>query len=280
MALFNLNVPSSEHNSSISSDWSPDIEKILNNIRINSTIMSKAHKKRYIYLKSLLQYFRIPIILISSIASVSSVGLQPYVAQPSISVITCILSLVCGIIGSLELYLAIQTQMENELITSKDYYLLSINIYKVLSLVPDNRSTDGKTFLDESYSTYVKLIENSNIIYKKIKDHLTVTQLTGGNASESDESDESPRRSIFNAFNWVVPSQKLFLQLPTQELTNKKLHDYNNFINIENNDIKNNDIKNNDIKNNDIENNDIENNDIENNDIKNNDKMAKNTTNN
>ena len=137
-----------------------------------------------------------------------------------------------------------------------------------------------KTFLDESYSTYVKLVENSNIIYKKIKDHLTVTQLTG-NATESDSSDaESPRRSLFNAFKWGVPLQKLFLQLPTQELTVQKLHDHNDtindFINIKN-DIENNNINiENNIKNDniDIENNNIKNNNIENNDIE----MAKKLT--
>jgi len=85
---------------------------------------------------------------------------------------TCLLALMCGIIGSIELYLAIQSQMENELLTSKDYYLLSIDIYKILSLHPDNRSIDGRAYLDDKYSTYVKLIENSNVIIKKISDKL------------------------------------------------------------------------------------------------------------
>jgi hypothetical protein len=159
-------------NQSLSNDWSSDIENVLDQIRINSVIMSKEHKTKYLYLKGILRYFRVPVILISSIASVSSVGLQPYIDQQMISVITCLLSLTCGIIGSIELFLAIQSRMENELMASKDYYILSIEIFKVLTLDRENRSMDGKAFLETSYGTYVKLIENSNIIDKKISDRL------------------------------------------------------------------------------------------------------------
>ena len=156
----------------LSNDWSSDIEKVLEQIRINSVILSKEHRTKYLYLKGILRYFRVPVILISSIASVSSVGLQSYIDQQLISAITCLLSLTCGIIGSIELFLAIQSRMENELMASKDYYILSIEIFKVLTLDRENRSIGGKTFLEASYSTYVKLIENSNIIDKKIADRL------------------------------------------------------------------------------------------------------------
>jgi len=158
---------------SMQDDWSLDIETVLDKIRINCVILSKEHKTKYLYLKGILRYFRVPVILISSIASVSSVGLQTYLDQQLISAITCLLSLTCGIIGSIELFLAIQSRMENELMASKDYYILSIEIFKVLQLDRENRSIKGKTFLEASYGTYVKLIENSNIIDRKISDRLT-----------------------------------------------------------------------------------------------------------
>ena len=37
-------------NNSDNSIWSEDIEKILENIRINSVLLSKANKQRYFYL--------------------------------------------------------------------------------------------------------------------------------------------------------------------------------------------------------------------------------------
>jgi hypothetical protein len=152
--------------------WSHDIEHILDNIRLNSIIMSEEHKKRFLHLQSILRYFRLPVIIISGINSVVSVGLQPYLQQGLISATTCILSLACGIIGSIELYLAIQSQMENESMVSKEYYLLSTTIYKILKLEVENRKVDGMDFLEQSFTNYTELIGKSNVIAKKINDKL------------------------------------------------------------------------------------------------------------
>ena len=155
------------------SEWTADIESTAENIRVNSILFSQLHKKRYLYLKHLLLYFRLPVIVISGANSVISVGLQNYLEQQLISAITCLLALVCGLIGSVELFLGIQSQMEDELVCSKDFYLLAIDIYKILSLLPENRNVDGRSYLDEKYQTYIKLVENSNLLTKTIMDNLT-----------------------------------------------------------------------------------------------------------
>lgn len=154
------------------SDWTTDIESVLEQIRINSVLLSKEHKKRYFYLTEILRYFRLPVIIVSGINSIVSVGLQPYLAQGTISMMTCLLALLCSIIGSIELYLTIQKSMENELMSSKDYYILSIDIFKTLSLSKEHRPIPAKEYLDKKYSDYVKLYENSNLIARKIADKL------------------------------------------------------------------------------------------------------------
>jgi hypothetical protein len=154
------------------SDWTQDIENVLELIRINSVLLSKEHKKRYFYLTEILKYFRLPVIIISGINSVVSIGLQPYLAQGTISMMTCLLALVCSIIGSIELYLTIQKSMENELISSKDYYILSIDIYKTLALGKEHRPIPAKEYLDKKYNEYVKLFENSNLLARRITDKL------------------------------------------------------------------------------------------------------------
>ena len=153
-------------------NWSRDYELILENIRSNCVVMSNYHKKRYYHYKGLLKYFRIPLIVISAINSVFSVGLQPFMEQGVISVICCLLSLFSAIISSLELFLAISSQMENELNNSKLFYLLGVDIYKTLSLTAEHRPLSGKDYLDKQYSEYCKLIENSNLIDRKIMDKL------------------------------------------------------------------------------------------------------------
>ena len=153
----------------LSDTWSPGIEYILEEIRLNSIAISEHHKEKYYYSKGYLKYFRIPTIIFSALNSVFSVGLQPYCPQPIISLICCIISLVCGVISSVELFLSIQSTMENELIASKDFYLLSVDIFKILSLEPGTRMINGKVYLDETYQTYCKLIENSNIVSAEMK---------------------------------------------------------------------------------------------------------------
>jgi hypothetical protein len=154
------------------SDWTTDIESVLELIRINSVLLSKEHKKRYFYLTEILRYFRLPVIIISGINSIVSVGLQPYLPQGTISMMTCLMALLCSVIGSIELYLTIQKSMENELLSSKDYYILSIDIYKTLSLGKEHRPIPAKEYLDKKYNEYVKLFENSNLLARKITDKL------------------------------------------------------------------------------------------------------------
>jgi len=153
--------------------WSQDIETILNDVRENSVYLSQHHKKRYFYYKQVSTYFRIPTIILSSVASVASVGLTAYVKQENISGIVCLMSLSIGIINSIELYLRIQDNLENELETSKKYYNLSIDLHKILNLSQVNREGEPKKVLDTYYKRYVELVEVSNLLSTSYPDKLS-----------------------------------------------------------------------------------------------------------
>jgi hypothetical protein len=150
-----------------------DIEKILDNIRLNSVILSKQHKKRHYYLKDKIKYFRCPTIILSALNSVFSVGLQPYMEQKTISITNCLISLICGIIVSIEMFLSIETGMRQEYESCKEYYLLSVDIQKYLLLDVENRNIEAQTYLEKCYNQYVKLFENSGLVKKEIHDSLT-----------------------------------------------------------------------------------------------------------
>jgi len=152
--------------------WNPQILHVLNNIRTNSAFLSQYHKKKYFKYKGYAKYFKIPIIILSGINSVTSVGMQIYIQQDIISGITCIISLVCAIITSIELYLGIQRTMENELLASKEFYLLSIDIYKTQALAPSDRLVNARAYLEDKFKTYCKLIENNELLYKRVQDSL------------------------------------------------------------------------------------------------------------
>jgi len=151
--------------------------------------MSDYHKKRYLYLKERLKLFKIPIIILSSLNSVFSVGSQPYLEQGHISALVSGISLIVGILGSIELFMKVSENMEVELLAQREFYILSISIYKILQLDKENRNLDMKLFLEETFSQYQKLIENSNVVEKKIKDKLTL--LDGVNKVETLASSSS-----------------------------------------------------------------------------------------
>jgi len=155
------------------SGHSSDIESILDKIRRNSIQLNYAHKKKYEMLKNKLVYFRLPTICLSAINSVFSVGLSAYMAQQDVSVINCLISLVCGIIVSVELYLQIEKAMSIEYDVSKSYYLLGIEIQRFLLTKRENRTIDCMPFLDKSYNQYTKLFENSRLLKKSIHDNLS-----------------------------------------------------------------------------------------------------------
>ena len=144
------------------SSWTSDILVILEKIRVNSVTFSAYHKKKYFFYVKLSKYFRLPTIMLSAIGSVSSVGLQAYIDQSHISALVCFLSLSVGVLNSIELYLKINDNIENELNNSKAYYTLAIDIQKNLKLTAKNRQINAIKYLDAKYSTFQKLTEQSN----------------------------------------------------------------------------------------------------------------------
>ena len=153
-------------------DNAGDTERILEKIRINSVQMSNSHKAKYFMFKKLIKWFKVPTIVLSSIGSVSSVGLTAYLDQQHISALTCGLALFVSVLNSIEMFLKINESMEQELEHSKLYYNLSINIQKTLLLDRENRSVDASVYLERTYSEYVKLMEQSNLL-SNVQDKLT-----------------------------------------------------------------------------------------------------------
>ena len=150
--------------------WSSDIEAVLDNLRENCVMMSRTHKESYFFYKQVVKYFRIPTILLSSVGSVSSVGLTAYLHQNHISALTCGLALVVSILNSIELFLKITDTMEQENECSKAFYSLAVNIKKTRMLERSRRQQEGAVYLEKTYSQYMTLMEKSNLLSGSIKD--------------------------------------------------------------------------------------------------------------
>jgi len=159
--------------------WSDDIETLLKDMEYNSGILSQIHKANYLALHEYIKYFKLPIIVLSSVNSIFSVGLSTYLNQSMVSSINCLISLICGIITSIELYLGLQKKIENELLSYRDYYLLSIKINNCLKLKREHRSEpNGQLFLTDITNEYTGLFESSEIHSQNFKDRLMSIDIT------------------------------------------------------------------------------------------------------
>ena len=137
--------------------WCENIERVLDRLRRNCTQLSSYHNYKYQYCKKNVVWFRIPIIILSGINTFISVGISDHVPQNIVSIATSIVSLICGIITSVEMLMKYQDKMENELDAHRSYYKLSIDIYKMISVDRKFRKSGGKDFLEEKFGEYEKL---------------------------------------------------------------------------------------------------------------------------
>ena len=145
-----------------SETWTKKIEALLTILFHNCKYLSKYHNYRYHKGRVRLKLFRIPIIILSAVNAYTAIGLQPYTLQTNISTINSVISLICGIITSVELFLNIQKKMEKELQSHIDFNVLSVEIMKMLLLDVNKRNQDGRVFLDDKFSCFLKFTENGN----------------------------------------------------------------------------------------------------------------------
>jgi hypothetical protein len=180
-----------------------DVEMILDHLRINAVNLSDYHRKRFYHFKSFGKYFRIPIIVLSSITASASVGLQPLVRQDIISGLTCVLGFGIAVISSMEMYLGIQSAMDHEIALSRDYYSLAIDVFKCLNLSREHRTEEPRSYLDKKYSEYKALRETSSLLKSKLSVDLLATIPDGFENKSVDSS------SVRNA---MMPSMSKAIQ--------------------------------------------------------------------
>tara|TARA_Y100000816_G_scaffold291480_1_gene282977 strand:- start:7630 stop:8919 length:1290 start_codon:yes stop_codon:yes gene_type:complete len=140
---------------------------LLDKIRINSVNLATYHNHRYhVYKNILFTIFRVPLILLAGLNSFFSVGLQSYMAQHKISLITAVVSLFCGILTSIELLLNLQKRMEMEQETAKAYYKLAVEIYNELGKAIKDRGVKGdlRDFLKTKFNDYQNLFAAANTV--------------------------------------------------------------------------------------------------------------------
>lgn len=145
-------------------NWSEDIIEFLNLIRKKCVELSKHHTSNFFYYKSCVNYFDVPIIIFSVFSSFISVGVKDFLDQPTISITTAGISMITTILCSIKLYLNLTSNTASELEISKEFYILALDISKMLFVPVEHRVIDQITFLNTIYNSYIVLLEKSSLI--------------------------------------------------------------------------------------------------------------------
>ena len=183
------------------SGWTNEILDILERIRFNSVQLNHRHTKQYKLYNDLTKWFDLPII-ICSVFSSSFQTLNVVEPQYATSITTAI-SMFITILSSTKLYLNLASNINTEIDLSKSYYILSINIYKTMSLKPNQ---DAKEYLDECFNEYSNLIEKSNILLKDINKDLLTISFNEDNHSLGNLTPTRNSVSLDNTSNIIITS--------------------------------------------------------------------------
>ena len=142
--------------------WNPNLVGILEKIRLNSTVCSEKHRARSVELNQLSKYFEIPTIICSIFASsFISLGAIP---QKQSQLIQVSISMFIAVLTSVKLWLGLTSQITKSVSLATDFYILSIEIYKILNLQESDRNCDAVQFMNGCYSRYVALVESSTLL--------------------------------------------------------------------------------------------------------------------
>jgi hypothetical protein len=174
-------------------NWNFEIINILNKIRLNSITLSTKHRNTALYYQNISRYFDVPIIICSTFAS--SIGSISYMPSDDKNQINLFISMFITILTSVKLYLNITLNLNNEVALSRDFYILSVDIYKNLNLRVNDRP-DATTFLNECYSEYIKLTEQSQLYAKIKRDELLKIDREDDDETMSSSSSSSSLSSI------------------------------------------------------------------------------------
>lgn len=143
-------------------EWNDDFEDILQAVRLNSEHLSLHHQKQYVRFKILIRCFRIPTILLSSVAAVVSAGFLNFIGLDQSLATSCILNLIISTLAGLELFLGVERNMAQELQAHRAYLGLAYTTAGLLRLTRDNRPANAAAVTDRILGHHELLLQSSS----------------------------------------------------------------------------------------------------------------------
>jgi hypothetical protein len=155
--------------------WNEEHEHILESLQISCFRLSKQYKQKYFKLRDTLQWYRIPIIIISSIGgflSLSNSGYIPPFYNKWVSLFVGFTNLTVTIISLIESFKKIDTRMNGSYTTYINFQKLHDEISIIKRIPPNERDNNGNNTINNLFSKYESYFSDAPILRKLLNDDI------------------------------------------------------------------------------------------------------------
>lgn len=132
----------------------PQQEEFLRRLHLECHTLAEYNRKQFQIYSRIHQRFTVPILVISGINSLFAVSSQPFLQQNLISITNACLSLFCGILGSIQMFMKVDTKIHQFVICAHEFKKLSYRISRELSVERDVRSNNGKEVVNNALNEF------------------------------------------------------------------------------------------------------------------------------
>ena len=177
-------------------EWTPQQEDFLRRLHLECHTLAEYNRKQFQVYSRIHQRFTVPILVLSGINSLVAVSMQPFLGQNYISITNACLSLFCGILGSIQMFMKVDTKIHQYVICSHEFKKLSYRISRELSVEPNVRSNNGKEFVNDAFNEFNSILDKMETKEKRTREYLLLAAGAPGLATGSSEDDASTMSRI------------------------------------------------------------------------------------
>ena len=226
------NLLSSKKNVIKNNYWNEDHEKILYSLQQSTVKLSNEYQKAYFRYRSKLQNYRIPIIIMSSIAgflSISNSGYIPPEYGKWVSLLVGFSNLMVTVISLIENFKKIDVNLNKSYNAHINFKKLHDEITITLRLPINERDDNGYNTINEYFTRYQTYVSDAPVLQKILKNYLegkntfSITKDLDDNGSTLlDDSDESDPLNLE-----LIKNNMQILNFLNNEKNNKNNNKYN-----------------------------------------------------
>jgi len=152
--------------------WTESEEIYLRKLHCECNVLAEYNRLKYVEYNKVNKKFQIPILILSGLNSLFALSLQPFLEQNYISLLNATLSLTCGVLGSIQLFIKINEKIHTYIICSHEFNKLSYKISKEMNIEKEQRCMNGKDYLLEVFNEFNTICDKTELNEREIKRHL------------------------------------------------------------------------------------------------------------